>query len=93
MKTCNYAVAALFGNVVLNFGAIEHIGLFSSDHKPETDYPHCLLFTMKLNFVIREKFGYFNRRLLFSSLRRKNQRSSRHTASNMSSVPSASPAG
>lgn len=28
MQTCNYVVVALFGNVMLNFGAIDHIGVF-----------------------------------------------------------------
>lgn len=73
MQTCNYVVVALFGNVMLNFGAIEHIGFFfsPSDHKTETDSPHCLLFTEKLNFAICEKFSYFNRHLPFNGLRRK----------------------
>lgn len=53
MKTCNYAVAALSGNVIHNFGAIEqHIGFFSPDHKTERDSPHRLLVTNKLNFAI-----------------------------------------
>lgn len=77
MKTCNYAVAALFGNITLNFKAIDHTGFFfSSDHKTETGSPHCPAVYREAGLFLRfvKNWLFQQTSPFFDSVRRKSNK-------------------